>query len=760
MGFFTQYPYLNINDFNLDWILKSIRLLEKTMAEFVNANMIKFADPLQWSIDRNYEQSTVVIDNNGNAYISIDPVPAGIDISNEDYWLNIFNFDSYVEKANKNLTDNYFKNVRYPDRFIAVDSWVVLDDVLYKATADIDGYEPFVIGTNLIHFTVEEFLKDFVTEVTNTLTEYSNTIQQYKNDIDASEAAYRTQLAGDIADATDTLSSQFAAAIAAVTVDSEVIDARVGQNGVTYSSLGNAIRNQIKHVESDINAMSWPSKNILHLNNKTTSINSVTATVTNKNHIHLQGTAASSGGREVALSDYFRLKAGTYTMSTPIGDGTSFPRFYINNAADDSAIAFVALNTESITFTLPSNTTCYVSLIVISATDYDVDFDVMLESGSTMSPFELPVDAYDSVTSKGVHDLRRNVEYITQSEELGYLFRDGTWQGTTSYHSLVTNYIACDEGDMFYYKGRGQYDAQSYLLYNDLKEVVGYGQLSDGDYLTIPSAVGAMYVRFASFALISNPITPLYVERAKPKALADFANPLTHKVAVFDGDSICYGSGTDTAIYGRGYPGRIEVDNDMDSCVNLGVDGGTITAETYFPDSSPRHWICRNIANISSTYPDADYIIIEGGVNDADLIYNGTIALGTFSETDFTGPFNDTTFYGAMDSLCKSLLEYFPYKKLGFIIVHKMGVGATPLVNNRKTVMGYIKKVCEKWGLPVIDLWKDGQLRPDVITMFDPDYTTIIAATNNGKAYYAGGHLTKYGYDIIAPKIGAFMKTL
>lgn len=758
--FENGYPYTDFHELNADWIIKTINKLAKDMADFVNMNAVKFADPLQWSIGTNYEQSTIVIDNNGNAYISKVPVPAGIDISNEDYWLNIFNFDNYVEKANKNLTDNYFKNVTYPDRFISEDSWLVLDDILYKATADIDGYEPFVIDTNIVHFTVEEFLKDFVTEVTNTLTEYSNTIQQYKDDIDASEAAYRQQLAGDIADTTDTLASQFAAAIAAVTVDSEVIDARVGQNGVTYSSLGNAIRNQIKHVESDINAMSWPSKNLLHLNNKTTSINSVTATVTNKNHIHLEGTAASSGGREVKLSDYFRLKAGTYTMSTPVGDGTSFPRFYINNAADDTSIAYVALNTKSVTFTLAANTTCYVSLIVISGTEFDTDFDVMLESGSVMSPFELPVDAYDSVTSKGVHDLRRNTEYITQSEELGYMFRDGTWQGTTSYHSLVTNFIACDAGDMFYYKGRGQYDAQSYVIFNDLKESVGYGMLDDGDYLTIPSGVGAMYVRFASFALISNPITPLLVKREKPKALCDISNPLIHKTAVFDGDSICYGVGTETEVYDRGYPGRIEVDNDMTSCINLAVDGATITAETYYDDVTPRHWICRNVPNIANNYPDADYIIIEGGVNDADLIYNGTIALGTFSETNFDGPFNDTTFYGAMDKLCKSLLEYFPYKKLGFVIVHKMGAGATERVLTRKAVMGYIKNVCAKWGIPVIDLWNEGQLRPDVISMYDPNYTTRIAATNHGKAYYAGGHLTRYGYDVIAPKIGAFMKTL
>ena len=741
-------------------ILKIVKKLVITMKEFINMNVIKFADPIEFDITKQYEKSTIVVGSNGNAYLSKQPVPAGINLNNDEYWLLIFDFDEYTEKANKNFTDNYFKNVARSDRNIDANSWIVLDDVLYKAATNILAYEPFVIGTNLVHFTVEDFLKDFVSYVSETLSNYSSTIQQYKNDIDASELQYRNQLAGDIANITSNLNAQLAAAISGVTVDSEVINARIGEDGVTYLTLGDAIRTQFKHVNSNIKALSWPSKNLLHLNNLAVTINGVVAEVTNKNHIKYVGTATSSGGRDIRLSDNFLLSAGTYTLSTPKSNGRGMSRFYINNAADNVAIAFVAVDTKSITFTLASDTTCYVSQIVISGTDYNDEFDVMLERGSIMTEFTPPVDAYDSVTSHGVHDLKRNVSYITQDEYDGYLYEDGSFVDTSSYHSYVTDYIACNPGDIFYYKGRGAYDAQSYVVFNDLKEALVHGILGDEAYLAIPDINGAMYVRFASVSSVGNPIPELVVYRANPKNLNDIANPLRHKKAVFDGDSICYGNGTETEVYGKGYAGRIKVDNDMYSCINLSVDGATITAETYYGDNTPRHWICRNIENIRDNYGEAEYIIIEGGVNDADLVYNGTIPLGTYNENNFTGPFNDTTFYGAMDSLCKSLLEYFPYKKIGFVLVHKMGVGSSPLVINRKLFMGYVKKVCEKWGIPVIDLWKDSQLRMDIPSMYNPEYSTVTLATAHGYAYYAGGHLTKYGYDVISPKIAAFMKNL
>jgi hypothetical protein len=113
-----------------------------------------------------------------------------------------------------------------------------------------------------------------------------------------------------------------------------------------------------------------------------------------------------------------------------------------------------------------------------------------------------------------------------------------------------------------------------------------------------------------------------------------------------------------------------------------------------------------------------------------------------------------------MDNLCKKMLTYYPKAKIGFIIVHKMGAGWNARIANRYAYMGYARTVCKKWGVPVINLWDDGQLRPDILTMYNPEYNTISTATEHGLTYYDGQHLTAYGYDVLSPKISEWMKSL
>ena len=255
--FLNGYPYSDFHELNLDFLLKSMDELKKAFKNFTASNSLIFAEPLLHDLTKSYAKNTIVLDPDGNAYISLQIVPEGVQLSNTDYWLMVFDFQGYVERANKNFTNNYFSDIDRAPYALSVNDWVVLDDVLYKVTQAIAVDELFEVGTNLVHFTVEQFLKDFVTSVNNTLAEYSLTIQQYKNDIDASELAYRQQLAQDIADTTASLQAQLTLAISGVTVDSEVINARVGYNGETYLTLGDAVRGQV----SDINEILLTVKN-------------------------------------------------------------------------------------------------------------------------------------------------------------------------------------------------------------------------------------------------------------------------------------------------------------------------------------------------------------------------------------------------------------------------------------------------------------------------------------------------------------------
>lgn len=256
--FLNGYPYTDFHEMNLDFMLRSMEELKKAFASFTASNSLIFAEPLLHDLTKSYAKNTIVLDVDGNAYISLQNVPAGVQLSDADYWLMVFNFEEYTEKANKNFTVNYLRDTTRAPQAYAFGDWLVLDDVLYKVAVAMAADDPFIIGTNIIHFTVEQFLKDFVTSVNNTLSAYSLTIQQYKNDIDASEAAYRQQLAGDIANTTANLQAQLDAVISGATVDSEVIDGRVTWYSRTLSTIGDAIRKQTQDIADIVSKSALP----------------------------------------------------------------------------------------------------------------------------------------------------------------------------------------------------------------------------------------------------------------------------------------------------------------------------------------------------------------------------------------------------------------------------------------------------------------------------------------------------------------------
>lgn len=248
MGLFERFPYTNFHELNAGWMLEVMKRLEEAWEQFTAGNSLSFADPLTYDATKSYAKNTIVLDGNGNAYISLQAVPKGVAPGNQDYWLMVFDYEAFMEKVNKNFTGKYYRDENRAKTAMAVGDWLTFDDVLCKASAPIAVDDLLEVGVNIEHFTLEDFIKAFMLSA-------NQLIQQYKNDIDASELAYRQQLANDISTTTSSLQAQLDAAISGATVDSEVINARVGADGVTYDDLGSAIRTQLSnHVLIDITA--------------------------------------------------------------------------------------------------------------------------------------------------------------------------------------------------------------------------------------------------------------------------------------------------------------------------------------------------------------------------------------------------------------------------------------------------------------------------------------------------------------------------
>lgn len=231
------------------------------------------------------------------------------------------------------------------------------------------------------------------------------------------------------------------------------------------------------------------------------------------------------------------------------------------------------------------------------------------------------------------------------------------------------------------------------------------------------------------------------------------------KIIVFDGDSMCQASSEAKGTKERGWAYRIGTKNQM-NWHNFGIGGGTITAEVYsLVTGKPKHWVCRNIDNIHNEVPELDYLILEGGTNDADLLRDNPERFGEIIPEDYSGQYDDTTFCGAVETLFFKALNYYPNAKIGFIIAPKMGVDDDNEIHYRRVFFLTIIEICKKWGVPYIDLWECCPINPKLKVYYD-DSLSLEENVAAGKAYVDGQHLSKVGYDIITPKIDAWIKTL
>ena len=224
------------------------------------------------------------------------------------------------------------------------------------------------------------------------------------------------------------------------------------------------------------------------------------------------------------------------------------------------------------------------------------------------------------------------------------------------------------------------------------------------------------------------------------------ASPLLGKSVMFAGDSICEAVGETSK---DGWAARIGNKYKM-VWQNKGVAGGTLTDKN----------LVGSAFTISSTDfgAGADYIILEGGTNDADRvgsILNGNIPAyyGSYSESGYSNNFNNQTFCGAVEYLLKRVITTYPTARVGFIIAPKMGVSQdyTKEGNNRRAYFETIIKLCKKWGVPVLNLWDECTMNPAL-----PEHYS----TDNHLFYADGQHPTAAGYDLMTPIIERWMETL
>ena len=186
-------PYTNFHDLNLDWIMDELNEFNTKLTNFVSLSTIKYANPIQWDITSQYEANTVVVDSNGNAYLSVQPVPSGVSLDRTEFWTKIGNFDELWANVKKAITPNDEGHSPTATADRAVNDLVWVNGALVRVTRAMNAGDAYVPGSNCVSSSTNEVLHYLVTTFNEGLsaetTARENADTQLQTAIDAEQTA-------------------------------------------------------------------------------------------------------------------------------------------------------------------------------------------------------------------------------------------------------------------------------------------------------------------------------------------------------------------------------------------------------------------------------------------------------------------------------------------------------------------------------------------------------------------------------------------
>ncbi len=273
------------------------------------------------------------------------------------------------------------------------------------------------------------------------------------------------------------------------------------------------------------------------------------------------------------------------------------------------------------------------------------------------------------------------------------------------------------------------------MTVKDRVATIYVGDSAKPTYISVPYWYKGGHIFFASNstgATYSN----IKVTELQGTESEDTDSPLYQKSALFIGDSISFGANDNPGDpTGYAWGGRIGEKNDME-WINASHSGATLAQNTVGIPTIEEQLNLDCLQN-----KDLDYIITEGGINDAMKNAEiGICPLGNITPY-FDSEMDKTTFAGALENLFKILTSKYPKARIGYIVTFNIDWISADETN---PYFDLAKQICDKWNISYLDL------RDDTI-LDNAMFKTQLAD---------GCHPSPLGYETLTPIIEKWMKTL
>lgn len=513
------------------------------------------------------------------------------------------------------------------------------------------------------------------------------------------------------------------------TADAELIDIRVGANGTTYASAGDAVRGQVGDLKS---ALDEDESLLFDISTEATTVEisptmesglckadgSVT---TNTNYEYTEIITVKEGD---VISGKATVKSGRVDPAKPC-----YIRYW---TAYSNGVVVPSAGTDTgqvMTYTVPQGINGIRMTLNLSIYESDT-LKVIKQTTEETKTIKAELFTTDADIVNAVTFERVGLNLIDKAKaETGGLLQNGTVSTAGSWANYKTSdFITVNTGEtytLYLADSTGQSTSTTRLIYGLFdanKNLLSFSNESGVNNLAItPNANG--YIRVCcvdSTPYFTNNLMLIYGTDTEPyesyevtKVLNDEISPVNSKFLSGNilqgkkwcpcGDSFTYYTNKqfDSGKYNglnATYPYLIALRNDMKIESAFFMSGRTLAypADGAFVNSLT----CPTINGYYQNIPeDADYVTIMLGINDCQHTGSGSTGDGEDATGVITlGTIDDTTtatYYGAYNTVLGWLRQNRPFAHVGIIVTNG---------TERQDYTEAQIALAEKWGYPLINL--------------------------------------------------------